>query len=186
MLRLAQGNHPDGGQTLFSYPDANTVQRQRLISSGTYDSLTAKFDGLGRSYQTLGATPTGTVEVDTTYDSQGRVSTVSNPYYQGTSHSSDPTYGVTQTQYDALSRVIKTIKQDGSSSQGLYNQPAGDGASSLVECTTAIDEAGKPRQSCFDGVGRMVKVIEPNPNAAATKAGGWIRTRSGRWILPTT
>jgi RHS repeat-associated protein len=174
MLRLTQGNHPDGGQTLFNYPDPNTVQRQRLIAGTTYDSYTAKFDGLGRSYETLAVTPSGTVEVDTVYDSQGRVSTVSNPYYQGTSHSSDPTYGVTQSQYDALSRVTKTIKQDGSSSSVQYNAPAGDGQGSSVVCTTAIDEVGKPRQVCSDALGRMVKVLEPNPGAAATNATGWV------------
>src|SRR5205085_1903019 len=57
MLRLTQGNHPDGGQTIFTYPDANTVTRQRLITTGAYDSYTAKFDGLGRLYQTQQVTP---------------------------------------------------------------------------------------------------------------------------------
>ena len=60
MLRLTQGNHPDGGQTIFTYPDANTVTRQRLITTGTYDSYTAKFAGLGRPYQTQQVTPSTT------------------------------------------------------------------------------------------------------------------------------
>lgn len=174
MLRLTQGNHPDQGQTIFTYPDPNTVTRQRLISGNTYDSFSAKFDGLGRSYETLQAVPGATVEVDTTFDSVGRVATVSNPYYQGSSHSSDPTYGVTQTQYDALNRVIKTIKQDNSTSAVKYNDAAGDGAGSAVVCTSATDEAGKQRQVCNDGLGRMVKVIEPNPGAPATNGTGWI------------
>lgn len=174
MLRITQGNHPDGGQTLFTYPNANSVLRQRLIGNNVYDSFTANFDGVGRTYETQHATPSGTVEVDTTYDSLGRVSIVSNPYYQGTSHSSDPTYGVTQNQYDALSRVTKTIKQDGSISTVQYDAPAGDGQGSSVVCTTATDEAGNKRQVCNDGLGRMVKVIEPNPGAAATNATGWL------------
>ncbi len=175
MLRLTQANHPDQGQTLFTYPDPNTVARKRLLSSGTYEGLyTTKFDDLGRSIESLQVTPSGTVEVDTTYDSLGRESTISNPYYQGSTHSSDPTYGVVQTQYDALSRMVKTIKQDGSATTIQYNAPAGDGQGSTVVCTTGIDEAGKQRQSCLDGLGRLVKVIEPNPAAAATNATGWI------------
>jgi RHS repeat-associated protein len=174
MLRLTQGNHPDGGQTIFTYPDPLTVQRQRLITGSMFDSFTAKFDGLGRPIQSQQVTPSGTILADTTYDIVGRVSTVSNPYYQGSSHGSDLTYGVITTQYDALSRAIKTIKQDGSFSTVQYNAPAGDGAGSSVVCTTAVDEAGKPRQVCADALGRMVKVLEPNPGAAATNATGWV------------
>jgi RHS repeat-associated protein len=172
MLRLTQGNHPDGGVTKFIYPDPNTVERQRLITGTTYDDFKVKFDGVGRPYQTQQLTPdcTSYIKVDTTYDSVGRAATVSNPYCL----TSETTYGITQTQYDALSRATKTIKQDGSFSQAKYDQSAGDGASSLVECTTAVDEAGRQRQSCADALGRMVKVLEGNPGAAATNATGWV------------
>lgn len=164
MLRLSQGNHPDGGQTTFSYPDPNTVTRQRLISAGNYESsYTVKFDGVGRAYQTQQVTPTGTVLVDTTYDSTGRTSTVSNPYYSGSNHSTDPTYGIVSTQYDALSRVTRSTKQDGSIATITYND----------NCTTTTDEAGKQRKVCTDALGRMTEVDEPNPNAAATYATGW-------------
>jgi len=169
MLRLTQGNHPDGGITKFNYPDPNTVERQRLITGSTYDDYKVKFDGLGRAYETQQLTPEcpSYIKVDTTYDSLGRAATVSNPYCL----TSETTYGLTQTQYDALSRPIKVIKQDQSSSTAQYNSPPGDGSpvSSLV-CTTAIDEAGKQRQVCSDALGRMVKVIEPNPSAAAVNA----------------
>src|SRR5262249_49919939 len=56
-LRLTQGNHPDGGLTNFTYPDANTVERQRLIAGTTFDDFKVKFDGLGRPYQTQQLTP---------------------------------------------------------------------------------------------------------------------------------
>src|SRR5262249_57150310 len=51
MLRLAQGNHPDGGQTLFTYPDPVTIQRQRLLTAGGYDTFIPKFHRPGRSFQ---------------------------------------------------------------------------------------------------------------------------------------
>lgn len=172
MLRLKQSNHPDGGSTVFNYPDVNTVDRQRLVSGTAFDDFKIKFDGLGRLSSTLWPTPGGTVQTDTTYDSMGRVATVSNPYYQGVSHTSDPTYGVTQNIYDALDRTTQTIKQDGSSTGMQYNTPAGDGSGTAVVCNTATDEAGKQRQTCTDALGRLVKVIEPNPGAVATFATG--------------
>ncbi|HEY6251340.1 MAG TPA: RHS repeat-associated core domain-containing protein [Candidatus Angelobacter sp.] len=165
MLRLTQGNHPDGGQTVFTYPDPNTVTRQRLMTAGNYEGLyTAKFDGLGRSYQTQQITPSGTVLIDTTYDSVGRESTISNPYYSGSNHGTDPTYGIVTTQYDALSRAVKSTKQDGSIATVAYSD----------NCTTATDEAGKQRKVCSDALGRMTEVDEPNPASAATYATGWI------------
>jgi RHS repeat-associated protein len=170
MLRLTQGIHPDGGKTLFSYPSPTQVERQRLITGTSYDDYRVNFDGLGRPIQTQQAVPGNTVLADTTYDVVGRVATVSNPYYQGSTHTSDPTWGVTTTQYDALSRAIKTIKQDNSFSTVQYNAPAADGAGTSVICTTAADEAGKQRQVCADALGRMVKVIEPNAVSGGANA----------------
>lgn len=149
MLRLAEGDHPDGGKTTFSYPDPNTVTRQHLITSTPtlmYDTYTTKFDGLGRPYQTLHATPAGTAYVDTVYDQNGRVWKVSNPYYQTT----DQTYGVTETQYDGLSRKLKIIKPDTGFSTASY----------IDNCTIATDEAGKQRKVCNDALGRMANVYE--------------------------
>lgn len=153
MLRLKQGNHPDGGQTVFTYPDPNTVTRQELVTntpSNVWDTFTAKFDGLGRTHQTQHSTPACTVLTDTTYDVVGRVATVSNPYCQGSSHQTDPTYGVTTTSYDALSRIMQTQKQDGSISSASYND----------NCMTNTDEVGKRRTSCADALGRISTVFE--------------------------
>jgi RHS repeat-associated protein len=170
MLRLAQGNHPDGGITKFFYPDPNTVERQRLITGTTYDDYKVKFDGVGRPYQTQQTTPdcAGSIKVDTTYDNLGRAKTVSNPYCL----TSEPTYGITQSTYDALSRTTQTTKQDGSFTTVKYDDTPGDTSGAPLVCTTATDESGKKRQACSDALGRLVKVIEPNPGALATNAVG--------------
>src|SRR5258708_10481068 len=162
MLRLTEGDHPDGGKTLFSYPSATQLESQRLISGTTYDDYKVNFDGLGRPIQTQHSVPGATILTDTTYDVVGRTSTVSNPYYQGSDHGSDPTYGITTTQDDALSRATKTIKQDGSFSTVTYDD----------NCVTATDEAGKPRKVCSDALGRMAEVDEPNAASAGTNATG--------------
>lgn len=59
MLRLTQGNHPDGGQTLLTYPSTTQVERRRLISGSVYDDFKVNFDGLGRPVQSQQATPSG-------------------------------------------------------------------------------------------------------------------------------
>jgi RHS repeat-associated protein len=170
MLRLTQGNHPDGGITKFLYPDSKTVERQRLITGTTYDDFKVKFDGVGRPNQTLQFTPdcSSWIKVDTVYDSAGRTKSVSNPYCL----TSEPTYGVTQTTYDALSRTLNTTKQDGSVTSIKYEDTPGDTSGAPLVCTTATDESGKKRQACTDAFGRLVKVIEPNPGAAVTTATG--------------
>jgi len=170
MLRMTEGDHPDGGWTKFLYPDAKTVERQRLITGTTYDDYKVKFDGVGRAYQTLQLTPdcTSYIKVDTIYDSAGRVASVSNPYCVTT----EPTYGITQSQYDALGRVTKTIKQDSSFTTVKYEDTPGDPSAPALVCTTATDETGKQRQACTDALGRLVKVLEQNPGAPATFASG--------------
>ena len=170
MLRLTQGNHPDAGITKFFYPDFNTVDRQRLITGTSYDDFKVKFDGVGRPFQTVQTTPdcNGGIKVDTTYDVVGRTKSVSNPYCL----TSEPTYGITQTDYDALSRGTKVTKQDGSFTTVKYEDTPGDTSGAALTCTTATDESGKKRQACTDAFGRLVKVIEPNPGAAATNATG--------------
>jgi RHS repeat-associated protein len=172
MLRLTQGNHPDGGITKFFYPDPNTVERQRLITGATYDDFKVKFDGLGRPYQTQQLTPdcASYIKVDTTYDVVGRAKTVSNPYCL----TNETTYGITTSDYDALSRTTKTTKQDESFTTVKYEDTPGDTSGAPLVCTTATDESGKKRQACSDAFGRLVKVIEPNPASTATNATGWV------------
>ena len=90
--------------------DPNTVERQRLITGTSFDDFKVKFDGIGRPYQNQQLTPdcAGYIKVDTSYDVVGHTNTASNPYCL----TSEITYGITQNQYDALGRSIKTTKQD--------------------------------------------------------------------------
>jgi RHS repeat-associated protein len=146
---------PDGGQTTNSYIDssASTVTTTVLITNTptTLNQVsTAILDGIGRPIQSQLTAPEGTLFVDTTYDALGRVSTVSNPHRASTL----PTDGTTTTQYDSLSRVIKMIPPDGTStSDNVTTSYAGN-------CTTVTDQAGKARKSCSDGLGRLTQVFE--------------------------
>jgi RHS repeat-associated protein len=166
----AAGNQP---QTGFSYSAASagfpvTVTRTKSVTTGLSDSVTTTLDGLGRPIQTQHATPNGNANVVTTYDGDGRVSTVTNPYFATT----DPTYGVTTTQYDGIGRVIKTIKQDNSAVTAQYNQSSS--TSTNADCTIGTDEAGNQRQTCVDGIGRLIEVDEPGNAFAGTASAGSI------------
>ncbi len=153
MERLTQISYPDGGQTSFTYtdtPNASSVQVTQKIISGSNLVATAKVDGLGRTTLEELNSDLPIDYVETTYDADGRVSTVTNPYRS----TSDSTYGLTTYQYDGLSRVTVLIPPDGSASANNVTTSYSD------NCTTVTDQQGRSRTSCLDGLGRMNQVTE--------------------------
>jgi RHS repeat-associated protein len=150
MRRETEIDYPDTGQINYTYTDTTPnpyVIFTQKITSGMNFTEQGTVDGLGRLTQTqLTSDPEGTDYTYTTYDSLGRVSTVSNAYRS----TSDSTYGGTTYNYDALNRSTAVTEQDGSVVSTSYSGP----------CTTVTDEAGKVRQSCADGLGRLTSVVE--------------------------
>jgi len=166
--RPTQATFPDGGQTEIAYKDTYppSVTTCQLISgtAGATCSPTAPptgwktsvavMDGMMHVTQTqLASDPENPTYVDTTYDGSGRVRTQSNPHRSAAS----PTDGTTTYAYDALGRTTTVTQPDGSAVTTTYDQtnPKNSGL-----CTTVTDEAGKARQSCADGLGRMTAVWE--------------------------
>lgn len=152
----------DGGGKTITYNDVPPVSSTTSvpIASGLAPLTTVETkDGAGGTVQTaLTSDPDGTDYTDTTYDALGRVATVSNPYRS----TSDATYGITQTQFDTLSRPVQVTKQDGSVSTVSYTG----------NCITAMDEAGKQRKSCSDALGRLTEVDEPAGTPGSPASGG--------------
>jgi RHS repeat-associated protein len=149
MNRPVQVTLGDGGGRTISYNDVPPFSSTTTaaITSAINQTTAATMDGLGRTTQArLTSDPAGMDYTDTGYDALGRPATVSNPYRSA----SDPTYGVTQNQYDALGRVTQVVKQDGSIGAISYTG----------NCTTATDEANKKRKSCSDALGRLTSVWE--------------------------
>jgi RHS repeat-associated protein len=171
MGRRTQTNFPDGGQTTVTFGSTlpiNNVSTTKITSSQNHVT-TAVLDDLGRVKQAqLNSDPSGVVYTDTTYDAFGRVLTVSNPYRS----TSDPTYGITTNQYDALARTIKVTKPDGSFVTTAYC-----GSTTLV-----TDEATKWRRSTTDALGRLVEVDEPNSSTASVNSNGCPGTGEPIWI----
>ena len=158
--RLTQTNNPDGGQTSIAYNDAGpnpTVTTSKLIVSGRSAISVAVMDGLGHGVKTeLTSDPQGTVNTAITYDGLGRTFTASNPYRS----TSDPTYGITTYNYDALGRTVLVIPPDGTSTNNNVST-AYCGSTTLV-----TDQAGHWRRSKKDGLGRLIEVDEPNSTSA--------------------
>lgn len=150
LVRLTAVHYPNGGQTSISYNDAGpnpTVTTSKLIATGLSMTTVAVMDGVGHQVETESTSdPRGTVYTVTTYDGLGRQYTVTNPYRA----TSDSTYGVTTNQFDTLNRTTLVTKPDGSTVRTSYTG----------NCTTVTDEAGKNRQSCTDGLGRLKQVTE--------------------------
>ncbi len=95
--------------TTYTYTDttgAFAVNEQHSITTTLSTSVTTKFDGLGRKVSTNALSPqcASGIEADTTYDSMGRVSSVTTPHC----YTSDSTYGSTVYSYDGLGRKIQT------------------------------------------------------------------------------
>lgn len=160
MGRLTQTNFPDGGQASRTFNEAFyplSVTTTTKINASTNLVTTVVVDGLGRPTQTrLDSDPEGVVYANTTYDPVGRRKTVSNPYRS----TSDPTYGVTTFEYDALNRVTKVVPPDGSSTaNNITTAYSGN-------TTTVTDQATKKRKSETDGVERLTRIWEPDPGGS--------------------
>ena len=142
-----------------TYPDMNTVivkRDQNAVSDGLVQT-TDIYNGLGQITQHIAANG---AEIDTYYDSNGRVAAVSNPYFA----TSDPTYGITAYTYDALGRKTQQCEPDNSSPVATVCTPNSDyqtwSYSGLT--TTYTDQNGHPWQRVSDGLGRLTQVVEPN------------------------
>jgi YD repeat-containing protein len=162
MLRPTEIVHPDSSEETLTYIYGGSngcgsgnpysgAEHSLIVNSSITSTNTTNFDALGRTVQTYSSVPASTCSggyayVDTTYDPNGRVSTVSNP--DCTSTSSDDVN--TTYSYDALNRPTAVTEQDGSVVGTVY----------FGNCTTAADEVGKARKFCNDGAGRMTGVWE--------------------------
>ncbi|MHB8486153.1 MAG: RHS repeat-associated core domain-containing protein [Candidatus Acidiferrales bacterium] len=154
LRRLTETDFPDGGQTLISYndtPPTPTVTTTRKFNASQSVTSVTIANGMGMPTETeLTSDPQGTDYTVTSYNGVGQIRSVTNPYRTV----SDPTYGTTTYTDDPLGRTTSVVKPDGSSSTVTTTYSG--------NCTTVTDEAGKNRESCTDGLGRMTSVIE-NP-----------------------
>jgi RHS repeat-associated protein len=116
----------------------------------------------------LNSDPEGVDYVDDTYDAVGNKGSTSNPYRT----TSDATYGITSTVYDALHRVVQVTQPDGSLLKTAY----------CGNTTLVTDEAGHWRRSTVDGLGRLIEVDEPNSSTATVNSNGCPGAHDPIWV----
>jgi hypothetical protein len=135
--RLSEIGYPDNGKTTYCYNDSvPSITTSQLLSTSPsmlWKTSTSVMDGLGHVVQTqLVSDPAGTDYVDTTYDGEGHVASVSNAY-----RSADPSHGSTLYSYDAVGRKtqVKTLP-DGNYSHWIY---AGNTVTSTIRAGITLN-----------------------------------------------
>lgn len=173
----------DGGWNEIAYASSETEADSYLgITSATpstscssgcrHDELVT--DSLRRpTYSYLVSDPDGETTVVTSYDSTGRVSSVTNPYRSASN-------GQDSYAYDGIDRVTQITHTDGtainifygykiSSNGGIGTQLCSSSTYGLGYPTLTIDEAGRKRERWTDGFGRTIEVDEPDSSNNLTK-----------------
>ncbi|HZT72932.1 MAG TPA: hypothetical protein VE996_04710, partial [Terriglobales bacterium] len=170
-------------EAVIQYSDTSN-QVDRWIST-TSDSLPASdsgyrherdiADSLGREIEhDLVNDPAGLTRTLTTYDSLGRVATVTNPFRQTT----DPTYGITKYSYDALGRATAITNPDNSVTTLAYGGGVtGAGGLGTSQCSAKAypvlsdSAAGRPSQVWLDADGNVLETDEPNQSSGSMTSG---------------
>ena len=144
-------------RTVFSYDDPARAITTRGDQNAYLDGLLkgeVVYDGLGRQVESRQYETVVTyIKTIRSYDALGRASRAYNPHRT----TSDQTYGWTDTSYDALSRVrrAESFDKNGFSTGAVVSAFSGN-------ATTVTDQAGKARRSVTDGLGRLIRVDEPD------------------------
>ncbi|HEY4358477.1 MAG TPA: RHS repeat-associated core domain-containing protein, partial [Acidobacteriaceae bacterium] len=161
MLRIASvtsplvpvpGSSPASPTATFTYCDVvgsgcatrNKVTKTVAAAPNPNQTTTVQFDDFGRELTRSTTDPNGDDIVAKSYDADGRVSTVSNPYRSG------DTLLNTTTTYDALGRPLTVMHPDGNSVTTSYSGPAVD----------SYDETGVHMRHTSDALGQLVQVLE--------------------------
>lgn len=161
MLQPLTASYTGGGSVSWTYspignvgtntPATSSVSVLHAGSSQITQSTT--LDWYGRTKETSLTDSGGNDLTDTSYDANGNVATVSNPYRSGGTEVYT-TYG-----YDVLSRQVSIKEPDCSGSTCSTQTSAPSGNATLL-----TDEAGHMRELFVDGLGRLTKVLEENPS----------------------
>ena len=149
--RLQKISYPDLGSTIYSYPSSTEVDTS--IDASPDPAITSQtiVDSFGRPYETIQNGITAT----TSYDANGRVHCVDNPYAVGGSTSGQTCI----TSYDTLNRPLTKTLPDGSTQQWTYTVDT----TAQKTVTTATDEAGAQTKSSSNALGQLKEVVEVGP-----------------------
>ena len=163
MNRITSATHPDGGLTSYTYYDSqNKVTRTITAAPDPTQTVSVVFDGLGReTNRTITDSPQSET-IDTAYDLNGGVKSVSNPH-RSTSSSTD---GITSYAYDALGRKVLQCQPDDTTAHTACDTSTTGNSflqwSYLGSTTRSTDEDGNSWVRTADALNRLKTVVEPN------------------------
>lgn len=160
--RPGKTTHPTGGGVeQYNYQDvvgSSGFTYTRTINRTQTYSVQGMVDELGRKKSILATSDPLGSEIDTYYDSLGRVSAVSNAY----STMQDVTYGVVSSTYDVLNRLVRQCNQDNGT--GIQCPTSGPSMKTWTyngNTTKIANELGFTTIQVTDALGRVTGVTEP-------------------------
>ena len=178
-LRTDHVDFPDGGQISYDYSNAlaadsagryhSYVVATSKLDSSRYVESRSYLDGRGELTQTFDGYTSGDgwSITDVEYDSMGRPYRTSNPYYCTTSYGScsiNPSGIWTTRTYDRLGRVTQVAMPQGDDASPTAT--ANLQATFEGDVITFTDQGGKQRRQITDGLGRVIRVDEPNSSGS--------------------
>jgi RHS repeat-associated protein len=175
MLRPQTSYSPTGSYVSYDYDETQmSVTATTYTADGTIADQNVKLlngHGQVRQEKALGGSGVWDI-VDTQYDALGQVTQQSLPYRSGEQ------IQWSTTTYDALGRVINSQAPDGSTTQAFYNESnRPEGATNAPGQTArVVDPWNRERWGRKDSSGRLVEVVEPNPNGNGSVATGGYST----------
>ncbi|HEY0111002.1 MAG TPA: RHS repeat-associated core domain-containing protein [Fibrella sp.] len=175
-LRQTTSYSSTGAYTSYTYDDAAmTVTREVKEANGNLaDKFVKYLNGLGEVRREEALNPNSVWDiVETKYNKLGQVWKHSRPYRAG------ETVQWSETLYDKQGRTIKVIEPDGGYSQAFYNESQHPDSATLLSTNTlpagntirVADPWGRDRWGRYDQQGRLVEVIEPNPDRVSNAGG---------------
>jgi len=181
-LRPEHVDYADGGRVSYTYNDALSSN----ASGGHYYSCTTTrldathsvqsysfYDGRGAVAQTFDnwTSLNGWSTQDVEYDVMGRAYRAGNPYYSSgysPGNPINPTGFWTTRTFDNLGRVKIVTMPSGDASPSSTTTVQTDYAGTV---TTVTDQSGKQRRQITDGLGRVVRLHEPDANGSLGAVG---------------
>jgi RHS repeat-associated protein len=162
-------------QTTYAYNDPNhlvtTTDDQVSYNDNALKSETL-CDGLGRTIETRDyESGSNYIAVQTQYDMFGRAFKVSQPFRPWNSET--PIW--TTTDFDFLGRAKLVTTPDLAQVTTVYGASL---TGVLATTTTVTDQAGKLRRSLSDGLGRLLRIDEPNDAGMLDDQNGPVRSTS--------
>lgn len=148
-----QGNQVGSSSETIYHDEPNNywMKSRKQIDTNVWAEAITYFDGLGRAWKMEEINSNGSIFIEKEFDSDGRVSRVSNPFRAGEAKV------WTTNVYDEASRIKEVILQDGATVKTDY----GVSITAPIGVTKQItDQAGNKRKGVSDALGQMIRVIE--------------------------